>query len=363
MPPTTGSSSIRLRRLWCGLIASASLALIFHANAQQSSPAPAALQPPPNSTPGDATTVDDIQRMISRGQLSEAETRLNTLATQQPEPAGVERMRGMIHYQRNEFAAANTAFEKAIAQQSSDLQAVQMRGVTLYRMGQPAAAIPLLERANTTIASVNADGTYVLAVCYLDVHRYDDARRIFAKQYKLPDDSAASYLFVGRMLLRRNYPAESEQMARKALEIDPRLPLAHLLLGQLALSRSREADAIVEFEAERTINPMDGEVYEHLGDSYLRASRFEDAQQALNCALLLEPNATGPYILLGQVLLKRDDPLTALNYLTHAERMDPGNHLTHLMLGQAYRALGRKDDATREYKSAESIQSSSENQQ
>ena len=353
-------SSIRFRLTRCLLIVSANLVLFSYVRAQQSpSPVPSS---PPASTPSGTVTVESAQQMISRGQLSQAEAKLNVLAAKQPEPAGVERMRGMIHYQRNEFAAANTAFEKAIAQQSSDLEAVQMRGVTLYRMGQPAAAIPLLERANSTIASVNADGTYVLAICYLDVHRYDDARRIFAKQYKLPDDSAASYLFVGRMLLRRNYPAESEQMARKALEIDPRLPLAHLLLGQLALSKSREADAIIEFEAERTINPMDGEVYEHLGDSYLRASRFEDAQQALNCALLLEPNATGPYILLGQVLLKREDPLTALNYLIRAEHMDSSNHLTHLLLGQAYRALGRKEDATREYKSAETLQNATEGQ-
>src|ERR1700721_237872 len=105
---------------------------------------------------------------------------------------------------------------------------------------------------------------------------------------------------------------------------------------------------------------MGGEVYERLGDSYVRASRYEDAQQALNCALLLEPNSTGPYILLGQVLLKRDDPLTALNYLIRAEHMDPNNHRTHLLLGQAYRALDRKEDATREYKSAETLQHSIE---
>ncbi len=271
-------------------------------------------------------------------------------------------MLGMIHYQRNEFAAANAAFEKAVAQEGTDLQSVQMRGVTLYRMGQPAAAIPLLEHANTAIATVNADGTYVLAVCYLDVHRYDDARHIFAKQYKLPADSAAAYLLLARMLLRRNEPVASEQMARKALEIEPGLPLAHLLLGQLALSRSRADDAIVEFEAERKINPMDGEVYERLGDSYTRASRYEDAQQALNCALLLEPNSTGPYILLGQVLLKREDPLTALNYLVKAEQMDPSNHLTHVLLGQAYRALGHKEEATREYKMAEGLQNAVEGQ-
>jgi predicted Zn-dependent protease len=338
------------------LVCYACLVPVIHANAQQN-PGP----PVTPSAQSSSSPTEEAQRLISRGQLGEAETRLNSLASQQPEPAGVERMRGMIHYQRNEFAAANSAFEKAIAQDGNDLQATQLRGVTLYRMGQPAAAIPLLERANSPIASDNADGTYVLAVCYLDVHRYDDARRIFAQQYRLPADSAASYLFMGRMLLRRNYPVESEQMTRKALELESRLPLAHLLLGQLALSRSQAAEAVLEFEAERKINPMDGEVYERLGDSYLRALRYEDAQQALNCALLLEPNSTGPYILLGQVLLKRDDALTALNYLLRAEHMDSSNHLTHLLLGQAYRALGRKEDATREYKRAESIQNSVEN--
>ena len=338
------------------LICCAGFAPIGHASAQQNPVAPVTSSAQSSSSP-----TEEAQRLISRGQLSQAEILLNSLASQQPEPAGVERMRGMIHYQRNEFAAANSAFEKAIAQDGNDLQATQMGGVTLYRMGQPAAAIPLLERANTTVASDNADGTYVLAVCYLDVHRYDDARRIFANQYKLPADSPGSYLLMARMLLRRNYPVESEQMARKALELEPRLPLAHLLLGQLALSRSQAAEAVIELEAERKINPMDGEVYERLGDSYLRASRYEDAQQALNCALLLEPNSTGPYILLGQVLLKRDDALTALNYLLRAEHMDSSNHLTHLLLGQAYRALGRKEDATREYKSAESIQNAVEN--
>jgi len=300
----------------------------------------------------------EIQQMLSRGQLKEAEAKLNELAQQHPEPPGTERLLGTIHYQRNDFAAADAAFERAIAQNPGDLEAVQLRGVTLYRMGRAAEAIPLLERSNSTIAAVNSDSTYVLAVCYMDVRRYDDARRIFAKQYKLPPNSAGAYLFLARMLLRRNYPTESAQMAEKALALDPHLPIAHLLLGQIALATSHEAEAITQFEEERKINPMDGEVYERLGDAYMHASRLEEAQQALDCAVLLEPNSTGPYILLGQVLLKREDPATALNYLVRAEKMDPGNHLTHLLLGQAYRAAGRKEDATREYKTAESLQNS-----
>jgi predicted Zn-dependent protease len=317
--------------------------------------AQSAAKPPTKKAP---QQLPEIQAMLSQGKLREAEAKLNTLAEQHPEPAGTERLLGIIHYQRNEFAAADAALERAIAQDHDDLEAVQMRGVTLYRIGKAAEAIPLLERSNTSIAASNSDGTYVLAVCYMDVHRYDDARRIFAKQYKLSTNSAGAYLFLARMLLRRNYPADSAQMAEKALLLDPHLPLAHFLLGQIALSKSLENEAITQFEAERKINPMDGEVYERLGDSYLRASRLEEAQQSLDCALLLEPNATGPYILLGQVLLKLSDPATALNYLVRAEKMDPGNHLTHLLLGQAYRAAGRKEDATREYKTAETIQNS-----
>jgi predicted Zn-dependent protease len=304
----------------------------------------------------------EIQQMLSRGQLKEAEAKLTVLAAQHPEPPGTERLLGTIAYQRNDFAAADAAFERAIAQDRDDLQSVQMRGVTLYRMGKAAEAIPLLERSNTTIAAANSDSTYVLAVCYMDVKRYDDARRIFARQYKLPANSPGAYLFLARMLLRRNYPVESAQMAEKALALDPRLPLAHLLLGQIALSKSEQDEAVTQFEAERKINPMDGEVYERLGDAYMRASRLEEAQQALDCAVLLEPNATGPYILLGQVLLKREDPATALNYLVRAEKMDPGNHLTHLLLGQAYRAAGRKEDATREYKAAEALNNSAGDQ-
>ncbi len=327
--------------------------------ATQSSPGQ---QPVAHLIAHDKQQLPEIQQLLAHGQLKEAEVKLNELSAQHPEPAGTERLLGTIHYQRNNFAAADAALGRAIDQDNNDLDAVQLRGVTLYRMGKAAEAIPLLERSNSAIAAANSDSTYVLAVCYMDVHRYEDARRIFAKQYKLAPSSAGAYLFLARMLLRRNYPMEAAQMAEKALLLDPRLPLAHLLLGQIALSKSEQDNAVIQLEAERKINPMDGEVYERLGDAYLRASRFEEAQQTLDCAVLLEPNATGPYILLGQVLLKREDPATALNYLLRAEKMDPGNHLTHVLLGQAYRAAGRKEDATREYKTAEAMQNSTVDQ-
>jgi len=76
--------------------------------------------------------------------------------------------------------------------------------------------------------------------------------------------------------------------------------------------------------------------------------------------VLLEPNSTGPYILLGKVLLKQQDPVSAAMYLERAEGMDPANYMTHSLLGQAYRALGRAEDANRETQTAQKLQAESQ---
>ena len=109
------------------------------------------------------------------------------------------------------------------------------------------------------------------------------------------------------------------------------------------------------FKQEGDLDPLNGAVYERLGDAYIRAGDFDRAQQALNRAVLLEPNVNIPFILLGKVLLKQQNPSMAKMYLEHAFEMDPKNYMAHYLLGQAYRALGRTDDAAREYHAAEQI--------
>ena len=98
------------------------------------------------------------------------------------------------------------------------------------------------------------------------------------------------------------------------------------------------------------------EVYDRLGDAYLRSGQYEQAQTALNRAVLLEPSATGPYILLGETLLKLKQPIQALHYLNRAEKMDPSNYITHNLLGQAYKTTGQTAEANREFKLVVDIQ-------
>jgi tetratricopeptide (TPR) repeat protein len=301
----------------------------------------------------------DAQDLVTRGRLAEAQRELDSLTLQQPEPAGAERLRGFVFYQQNRFSEAEASFAKAVQQNASDLESMQMRGVVLYRMGKSAEAIPLLERARISVPDANIDPEYVLGACYLSVGRYDEARRAFAAQYDFPPDSASAYLITARMLFHHEMTQQADDAARKAVQINPRLPLAHRLLGEIALAKGDYPAAIAELQKERELNPLDGELYNRLGDAFIRQGQYREAQQALDRAILLEPNATGPYILLGKVLLKQQEPVMAVMYLERAVQMDPANYMIHGLLAQAYRIAGRKDEAIRELQMAGKLQSGS----
>jgi predicted Zn-dependent protease len=318
----------------------------------------------PAATDGDAAAIRELRRLLDTGHVDQALQQIDALKTRQPRIAGLSRMQGLALYAKGELKSADQAFGEALIEDPADVESAQMQGLTLFRLGRPADAIPLLESARgksaTPTANRKADPNYLLALCYMDTRRYDDARRAFAAQFGLPPDSASAYLLAARMLLRREYLPVSQSFAEQALKLEPSLPLAHALLGEIALAANHLDEAIAQFEQERRANPLEPSVYDRLGDAYNRAARYDDAQASLQEAVLLEPNSTGPYILLGKTMLKKGDAVAAVTYLERAAKMDPANYMTHSLLGQAYRSMGRTEDATRETATAQRLQTASE---
>jgi tetratricopeptide (TPR) repeat protein len=332
----------------CIMVLCCSLALL-RLQAQEASSSPTAAA-------NGVVSFETAKELAARGRLDLALSQLDSLAGQVPEPAGVERLRGMILYQREQFPQAIAAFAKAVEQDANDHESMEMQGVSLFRMGRIQDALPLLEKARTGVQNANVDPNYVLALCYADMQRYDDARHAFASQYGFEPDSAEAHLLAGRLFLRRELRDQAGVEAAKALAIHPAMPLAHELLGEVALARGDTSGAIREFEAEKKVNPLNPDLYDRLGDAYLRNGQYNEAQQTLNRAVLLEPTSTGPYILLGQTFLKLKQPIQALHYLDRAVKMDPSNYITHNLLGQAYKATGQLAEANREFKTVVELQ-------
>ena len=308
---------------------------------------------------GTATEGDrlaQLRREVATGKAEQAIQEAESWRAEQPHTPGLDRVEGDAFYELGRLPEADAAYARALAVDAHDEAAAQMRGLTLFKLGRPKDAIPWLETNHAQGAQTKADPTYVLALCYMDTLQYDAARREFAAQYGFPPETAAAYLVTARMLLRREFKPIAREYAQKALALQPDLPGAHELLGDMKLGQNVLDEAIDEFQKERQINPLGGTSYERLGDAYTRAGRFVEAQHVLQQAVLLEPHATGPYILLGKVLLKQQEAAGAMLFLQKAETMDPSNFITHNLLAQAYRMEGRTEEASRELKLTEQIQ-------
>lgn len=320
----------------------------------------ALLQRTPATPTDPASTLQSLRHSIDTGHADDALQQIAELRAQHTQIAGLNRIEGLAFYAESRLKLADASFAAALKEDPGDIEAAQMRGLTLFRLGRPADAIPLLELASAKGSLGKADPNYILALCYMDTHRYDDARHAFAAQFSFAPDSAEAYLVAARMLLRREYLPIAQTFAEKSIELEPSLPLAHELLGEIALAGNHLDEAIAEFEREKTHNPLEASIYDRLGDAYSRSAKYDDAQRSLQEAVLLEPNSTGPYILLGKTMLKKGDPIAAVTYLERAEQMDPANYITHSLLGQAFRGMGRREDASREAATAEKLQAASE---
>jgi tetratricopeptide (TPR) repeat protein len=320
---------------------------------------PASANQTPAGLPAKASVKETLaaaQQKLEHGEAQEAVAMLEQLAAAAGESApGVQHELGIAYYRTGKLLSAEQAFARAMDEDPNDMESVQMRGLSLYRLGRPLAAIPFLERVRQWTPNANADANYVLGLCYINAQRIDDARLAFANQFAVSPNSGAAYLLLGKMLMQANLPDAAADAAKKALELTPKLPLAHFMLGEFYLFRSDPEQALREFEQERDINPSHPGVYDRLGDVYLRSGQYQQAQEALAKAISLDTSSTGPFILMGKVLLRRNDPQTSLLYLQHAEKMDPGNYITHTLLGQAYRSLGREEEAKKEIDTASQI--------
>ena len=295
------------------------------------------------------------RKLVQQGKYDQAVAELQQLSITQAGLKGLAHELGTAYYSKGDYQQAIATLKKALDEDKDDGESTQLLGLSSYLAGRPAEAIPYLEKVQSWFPRANVDAAYILGICYIQTKDYPKARTAFARMFDVPADSAASYLFTARMLLRQEFDPVAEEYAQKATTVDPKLPGAHLMLGELYLYKSRVPEAIEQFQKELTLNPANAATYYKLADAYSRVQKYDDAERLLQRSIWLDATSTGPYILLGKVLEKKGEFELAVRALRRASVMDPNNPMTHHLLGQTYRDMGRKEEAETELKIAEEL--------
>ncbi|MHB8216340.1 MAG: tetratricopeptide repeat protein [Candidatus Sulfotelmatobacter sp.] len=326
-------------------------------------------QQPPSSNPPAAQTTPSLstrpdfahaRSLMQQGKIDDAIAELEAIQASSPQTMGLDLELGIAYYKKSDYVKAVEFLKKAVVADPANNEAAQLLGLSYYLNGYPAQAIPLLEKVQAWFPRANVDASYILGICYIQTKNYPQARKAFARMFDVPEDSAASYLFTSRMLFRQEFDPIAEEYAQKATTLDPKLPLAHFLLGELYLFKSRVPEAVAEFQKELAINPAHAATYYKLADAYSRLQKYDDSERLLQRSIWLDATSTGPYILMGKVLEKKGEFELAVRALQRAAAMDPNNPTTHHLLGQAYRDMGKKEEAENELRLAEQLQTKSD---
>jgi tetratricopeptide (TPR) repeat protein len=265
---------------------------------------------------------------------------------------GVTHQSALTAYRQHRFSEAVSQFEQVLSAEppgSAEYQeSVLLLGQSLYLQSKYEDSIPWLEKALAS-KTPQPEAAYMLGnACILSRHA-EKAVQAFATLFEVRPDSAAARLATARMMMRQELPDDAAKEAAAALQIDPKIPEAHFLLGEVAIARSALDVAVAELKAEITINPGYAMAHYRLGDAYSRTEDWEHAMAPLERSVWLNPNYSGPYILLGKGYLKRKELANAEGVLRHALRLDPQNASARYMLAQTLLQEGKKEEADREF--------------
>ena len=254
---------------------------------------------------------------------------------------------GVNFYKQRQFAKTIESLERAVGAEKPGTpeyrESAVILGQSYYLSSKLPEASAWLQKAVDNGVHIN-EVFYMLGNCYIQQREPAKSRAAFAAMFSVPFDSAAAHLLTAQFMIRQEFEEFAQKELAQAVEIDPKIPQAHYLLGMMAIFRNDIDKGIEEMRQEISINPDFAMAHYKLGDAYTRREDWDAAIPALQRSVWLNPDYSGPYILLGKSYFKKNDLLSADGMLRRAIKMDPGNYQAHYLLGQVLMQMGKTEE-------------------
>lgn len=307
--------------------------------------------------------IEQAEFLLSSGKIDAAISVLSTISRTASNESQISHLLGMAYYQKTDYERAVEQLSRAIKGSPEDSrqyrQDVQMLGLSHYLLGHIKEAVPYLEQVKNW-APDNVEMAYTLGISYIQSHNPDKAREAFARMFSVSPASASAYLINAQMMIRQQFEEFAEKELQKALELDPKLPQANFLLGEMAIYHANLDQGIEFLKKEININPGFSMAHYMLGEAYTRQLKWDAAIGPLQKSIWLNPFFSGPYIALGKVYLKKGELGNAEGMLRRALKMDPNNFSGHHLLAQVLQQANKSEEAKKEFELANQLRTNSE---
>ena len=226
----------------------------------------------------------------------------------------------------------------------------RLTGVAAVRcyssVGNNSAAFNLLERLAHDYPN-DPDVLYIAAKLHMKA--FNDAT--FAMFQRAPASYRVHELSAEIFEVQNRY-AEAVAEYKKAIEVNPSAADLHFRLGRAILLESHDPKALdlaaAEFKSELKLSPEDSACEFQLGQIALSKTDTADAKSHFERALTLSPDFVQALIALGKLSSQEKNYPRAIQLLSRATGLQPGNESAHYALLTAYRNSGEMEKAKSE---------------
>ena len=206
-----------------------------------------------------------------------------------------------IAKQQNDSEKALAYFMKAKRLQPNDPEILFEFGKVCLEMDLFDDSIAALETA-VRLQPQNDSFRYVLASAHVSKEQYKEAETLFRELLrKRPSDPVLNYA-MGSVLFLEMRLDEAAEYLQKSIRIQPNQSGAYFYLGLVADGKGQDDHAISILQDVVRRYSDYTPAYEALGRIWLKQQNFNQAQQALEKAILLDPNSVKTHYQLGMLL-------------------------------------------------------------
>jgi tetratricopeptide (TPR) repeat protein len=315
----------------------------------------------------------------ARGDLTAAAADYESLLQIAPRLAPAYNNLGSLYLRQREFKKAAIVLERGLKIDPKMSSASALLGVALYEMRDYAGARRHLEVALRANPKDN-NAELFLANDLIKLGEVDGAApHLHQLSLRQPENQEVWYL-LGKVHMRL-----SEQALSRLNAIDPESVWVHEISGEIMESMKNYDGALLEYKKAVEMAPQQAGTHYLLGNAYWSLKMWDAATEQFRAELANDPaNCLAQWKIGNIVLEQHGDPAGALaevqkaldvcpdlsparvdraralirldrhgeavKDLEAAEKADPAEASTHFLLAQAYRAVGRTQEAQAEMK-------------
>ncbi len=193
-----------------------------------------------------------------------------------------------LYEERSDFAACENILRELIATYPEKAGLYRMLSSLRRKQGDEEGALKILEKARRQFPG-DYKIRFALGVVYSDLGRYQDSVRVMQELLKENPEDATVLNFIGYTYVEQGVQLDdAEKLLDKALRLKPDSGFILDSVGWLQFVKGNYEKALDYLKQAAQKVPDDPVIFEHLGDTYVKLGRLDEARESYRHSLKIK---------------------------------------------------------------------------